>query len=389
MSLRRRRDRQFVLNRTLPKAVAGVLEYFEAVDAASIPKTKRLRNNVGNMTRSSYAVRLTKALMLRKFLELNHDYLCVYEDDVILLEHFESVLEAALLDAPKEWDCFFMGGAHEVAPEGSGEILQCRNTFDNHCVVYSQEGAQKVLSLLTRMPKRSVWSDREIAAAMADGGLVALCPRKFPAWQRGNRSDNAGDRSAGPTLYPKEFRPFMHSDDAHVLFASVQEGDRVLEWGSGGSTLILASRVGDSGHVVSVEHQERWFTSTQHNLRQHGLSSRVTLHHSPPVPDRQEDSPWMYLPRQMDEYVNVPIAQAHIESASVDVVLVDGRERIRCAMLAAELLKSGGLLLIHDFWSRQRYRDHLADLLRFYRYLFETPQSKTGDKQGLAVFVRL
>ena len=37
------------------------------------------------------------------------------------------------------------------------------------------------------------------------------------------------------------------------------------------------------------------------------------------------------------------------------------------------LLKPGGLLMNHDFFSRRRYRARLSDLLVHYDFLFDTP----------------
>lgn len=388
ISLQRRADRRFVIERTFPTTISRILYFLFATDGQDIPQTKVLVPKTQQMNRTSYAVRFTKIAMLRRFLQLKCNYLCVYEDDVILAPTFESVLETALCQLPNDWEMLFLGGVHAEPPTGNGGFVRCRNTFDNHCILYNRRGAKKVLSLLIHMPTRASWSDREIANAIARGAINAYAPRQFQAWQRCGRSDNAGDRNQGPALYQKFIKTTMSPDDAHVLSAAVSPGDRVLEYGSGGSTIILAEAAGERGKLFTFEHQERWFNFTRENLSKHGLLARADVYFIPPHPRRDADSVWMYLPNQLRDYVRAPVDVACIEPGTIDLVFLDGRARIQCAALAAELLKPGGLLLIHDFWHRQRYRQHLCDLLQDYRYMFETPQAKETDRKGMAVFCR-
>ncbi|MFT6863860.1 MAG: hypothetical protein ACJAVK_002422 [Akkermansiaceae bacterium] len=86
----------------------------------------------------------------------------------------------------------------------------------------------------------------------------------------------------------------------------------------------------------------------------------------------------------MIEYIKAP--HKHLKNGEADLIFVDGRERIDCALASAKLLQDGGLLMIHDFWPRTRYRDRLPELLGVYDYLFETPGGEGESLQGMAVF---
>lgn len=383
MSLTRREDRRFVLERTLPAWLVSKLKFIDALDGAAIPAWKAERKFSG-MKPSSWALRLTKALALRAFLRSGQSNLCLYEDDVILDDAFSQVLTRCLGDELEGWDCVFLGGVHSIPPEGDGDFQRCRATFNNQCVLYSRKGARKVLSLLlTRWDH--AWSDRELEAGIKRGDITAYCPRKFVAWQRQTQSDNWLGFAPLPTLYKTSDQPKMLPDDAHVLYAAVKPGDNVLEWGSGGSTMLLARRVGSSGSVTSIEYQWNYYLHTRQRIEDAGFRDYTDLHYVPPLPQRDEDSVWRYMPEQMKDYVNVA---TNLNLKELDVVLVDGRERIMCALDAAKVIKAGGLLLIHDFWSRTRYRVRLPELLAQYTYRFETPEAKTGEPQGFAVFER-
>jgi predicted O-methyltransferase YrrM len=174
-------------------------------------------------------------------------------------------------------------------------------------------------------------------------------------------------------------------DDAWVLSAAVRPGDVVLEWGSGSSTCLLAKRVAATGKVISLEHRADQRAFTERVLEEEGVSHRVELHYVPAFPNRHTDSPWRLLPGQLQAYVQAPRQLA--AATSVDVAFVDGRERMACAQVALDLLKPGGLLLMHDFWSRPRYRERIAELFSRADLICSTP---TGEMNGvvtdLAVF---
>ena len=76
-----------------------------------------------------------------------------------------------------------------------------------------------------------------------------------------------------------------------------------------------------------------------------------------------------HLPKELASYIAAPGEE--IDAGSVDLVFVDGRQRINCALAAAKLLKKGGYLMIHDFWPRFRYRARLPELRAHYDYLNE------------------
>lgn len=377
-----------MIRRTFPSPLNELVEFFEATDGAQIPKWRLKAPKYKGTTQSAFAVRLSKARLLREFLRKQASFVCMYEDDVVLDDGFVETLRISLTEAPLGWDCIFLGGAHAQNPVGQGFLLQCRNTFNNHCVVFSRSGAAKVLSRLIKRPCRFAWSDREIANAIKDGGLNAYCLSKFAAHQRKTNSDNWGSSPNAVTLYDDSFSPWMSPDDAHVLFAAAKPGDTVVEWGSGGSTLLFAQRVGEAGKVVSVEYQKRWYDKVNLQLKKCRLNGRSSVIYEPPRPERQQDSAFQLMPKQMDRYVRSPISDGLVEGESVDVVFVDGRQRVRCALMAAKLLKTGGILMIHDFWCRAKYRSRLSELLSEFKYLFETPEKSGNDKQGLAVFSR-
>ena len=102
----------------------------------------------------------------------------------------------------------------------------------------------------------------------------------------------------------------------------------VFEYGSGNSTLFWSAI---AGRVVSVEHDREWFE------RMRSI-----------VPANCQ----MLFSSDADGYVN-----AVRQTGPFDVIIIDGQSRLRCAPVALEALRPGGLIILDNltgFLKRQR-----------------------------------
>ncbi|MFV8749235.1 hypothetical protein ACNOYE_01660 [Nannocystaceae bacterium ST9] len=166
---------------------------------------------------------------------------------------------------------------------------------------------------------------------------------------------------------------------------------RVLEWGAGGSTRWLLEAFAFIERYVSIEHNRQW-----HGLVRDKVGDpRLELHlfePSEPEPQvletgsaserrdrRQAIQAWRQRAEQditlMRDYVEFPRSLA----SEFDFVLVDGRARSLCIRTGFELLRAGGILLLHD---AQRPEYHAA-MREVGRPVFLEPW-----EQGQVCFVR-
>lgn len=122
--------------------------------------------------------------------------------------------------------------------------------------------------------------------------------------------------------------PFRLIDELAVRLGP---GSRVLEYGGGGSTLWFLDR---GASVVTVEHHAEWAQL----LRDHVTGGDWTLL------ERSADRDYAAYVSAVDDYPD----------DHFDVVLVDGRERGRCALAARTKVRPGGLLVFDDV-DRPRY----------------------------------
>jgi predicted O-methyltransferase YrrM len=142
-------------------------------------------------------------------------------------------------------------------------------------------------------------------------------------------------------------KPWMQGEQIEliekVLASFGKKRVDVLEWGASGSTVYFPAMMDKKGigySWLSLEHNAKWHRRMQKAL-QHNPNVKLKLFEV----DRKTAAPQDY-----DDYVSYPV----FLNRYFDFILVDGRERARCLMLASNLLNPGGIVFLHDA-ERERY----------------------------------
>lgn len=152
--------------------------------------------------------------------------------------------------------------------------------------------------------------------------------------------------------------PAMTPAEQALLRALAAEAEVVVEFGCGGSTLLLLAAC--PGRLVTVENDAAWLSRLAARplcAAAHEANRWIPLH-----VDQGPLAPWGWPrdpERQRDgaAYVNAPWEAA----PRPDLVLVDGRYRLACTFTALARVGVGGRVALHDFWSRPHYRPALED----------------------------
>lgn len=165
----------------------------------------------------------------------------------------------------------------------------------------------------------------------------------------------------------KEALPvYMHPIELSQLLAVLHAlgPRRVLEWGAGGSTRVLLEEGATVERHVSIEHDRDWYEKV------HALVSdpRLLLKHVPPDRPMSEGS---HAQRDIEAWAALAEDDASVLAAYVgfprtlgiafDLVLVDGRARCFCLREGFELLRPGGVIILHDA-QRTQYHGALRSL---------------------------
>jgi hypothetical protein len=147
------------------------------------------------------------------------------------------------------------------------------------------------------------------------------------------------------------YLPYMNSEEISDLITYIDKDSEVLEIGCGNSTLFFSKIV---KRLVSIEHTKEWGDKISNDMK---LISKCDWSIHVVEPNFPQSHPFQPAePGQFDEYVNFI---SNLEKNQFDVILVDGRDRVRCTTSSIPLLKKGGVLIIHDFWNRPKYHSVL------------------------------
>jgi hypothetical protein len=145
-----------------------------------------------------------------------------------------------------------------------------------------------------------------------------------------------------------------------ALETMVPRAARVLEFGAGNSTLWWAAR---TASVTSVEHDAAWERKVRSRLNEAGLANAVRF--LPPaatIPDEISNFVRAH-PADHDETGFLSYAAAPLEHDDrYDVVVIDGRSRSACALIAPRLLRNRGII-VFDNSDRADYQPGYAALV--------------------------
>lgn len=184
------------------------------------------------------------------------------------------------------------------------------------------------------------------------------------AWRYFLRWKNALKEGAGSVKDQQAWITFKAID---FLNRHLNNKHKVFEYGGGGSTLFFLNRVKE---VVTVEHNEEWFTILQQIINKkavnHWKGKLIKAEHSNLVEPPDMANPAHYSSEdkasQGLNYKSYATAIDAYPDAYFDCVLVDGRSRPACIVHSVPKLKSGGFLVL-DNSDREYYLTQTKGLL--------------------------
>lgn len=130
---------------------------------------------------------------------------------------------------------------------------------------------------------------------------------------------------------------FNNREEEKFLFSLLNDSIDVLEWGSGASTVSIATR---ANWIHSIEHNKQWYDHVRLMLPGNARLHYITR-------NKEEAKGHDGTEQDYYNYVHYP----ETLGKKFDIILVDGRARVACAKIAIGLLKPGGSILIHDIFN--------------------------------------
>jgi hypothetical protein len=199
------------------------------------------------------------------------------------------------------------------------------------------------------------------------------------------------DVSAGSELHKTDMLPvLMGKDDLRLFMFIVRHAPFYFEWGSGGSTQLIPYVTGYAGSVdmhpewcLQMEEGNTWVA----NAVQLGFLKYHCVKHGKPLKKwgiSKEESDWRYIGERYVRAIDVVSKKMPVSFPGYyDVIFVDGRYRVGCALYA--VLKGYALpkktfIMIDDYGKR-------LDLYGVVEKFLKRVSGGTGGKKQTALFV--
>lgn len=116
--------------------------------------------------------------------------------------------------------------------------------------------------------------------------------------------------------------PWMNYPVISWLKENIKPSHRIFEYGSGSSSLFFAGR---ASSVVSIEHDEEWYYKVKKALQSF---DNAVIHHISLGPDYAQ--------------------AASRYSGEIDLLIIDGRDRVECIEYGVAHLSKEGIVLLDD-----------------------------------------
>jgi predicted O-methyltransferase YrrM len=171
-------------------------------------------------------------------------------------------------------------------------------------------------------------------------------------------------RRREPRRDPEELAVWMDPVELSQMLAVVHAvaPRHFLEWGSGGSTRALLERCPFIERYVAIEHNEAWGRKVRATISDPRLELRLVPPDRPfelASPTQDEIHAWEASAEHDESIFETYVHAAGSSGVVYDAILVDGRARRYCIRYGFELLRPGGVMLLHDA-QREAYHDALA-----------------------------
>ncbi len=129
--------------------------------------------------------------------------------------------------------------------------------------------------------------------------------------------------------------PWLTYSFLDFLHGRLQSDFKIFEYGAGNSTLYYSTIVQS---IVSVEHNKDWYQRVKNQMPQN-----VTLKH---------------IPLENGTYATA----LSKEDSKFDLIIIDGRERVKCCKLAIHALSERGVIILDDS-ERPKYQEAIDFLI--------------------------
>ena len=148
----------------------------------------------------------------------------------------------------------------------------------------------------------------------------------------------------------------MNGDSLSTRLSEICKYKKVLEFGSGGSTILLAEI---AEKLVSVESDKKFAAQVNRKIESLNYTSKARVIYANIGPTKSFGQPFSFLsPIFKYRYKNYVSVFDNLDMQfKPDIVFVDGRFRVWCSIQACKTLKHNFILIVDDYFDRKEYHE--------------------------------
>ena len=148
----------------------------------------------------------------------------------------------------------------------------------------------------------------------------------------------------------------MNGDSLSAKLSEICKSKKVLEFGSGGSTILLAA---NAEKLISIESDKKFAAQVNRKLESLNYKSKASVIYVNIGPTKSFGQPFSFLsPIFKYRYKNyVRVFDNLGMQFKPDIVFVDGRFRVWCSIQACKTLEHNFILIVDDYFDRKEYHE--------------------------------
>lgn len=176
---------------------------------------------------------------------------------------------------------------------------------------------------------------------------TSISTRNYKQYQISSTTDNQHDDCSKNKLV---LHGMMTAKEINYLKSYIKKDSNYLEWGSGGSTDTFGRLT--SGKIVSVENYDPWCKKVSQTPFVNCRLSQNTMDYYCVIPHETGNAGYPLDSAHNGDFMEyITVVENY---PNFDILLVDGRWRVACALFALDYIKDDTVVFFHDF-SRQEY----------------------------------
>jgi glycosyl transferase family 25 len=271
INLDQRPDRWTRLQTRFAEHDIGKVERFSAIDGNSqkIPDT-------WIQSKGAYGCLSSHIEIVREAQAKRHQYVLIFEDDVVLAADFIQQFNRYIAEVPDDWDMLFLGGLHQTSPQTvTKNIVKLTNTYCTHAYALHQRLFEHFIEINQRH-----CAPVDVNNFKLQEQFNCYCFHPPLAWVEDGYSDIAGrqcnwwwlrygfamrgeqiNRILNETLLVFPFKA-SHRDDPHTkallyiltLYGQMLQGVRIVIVEQKGHAVLASTTLPPGAHHLLVNH---------------------------------------------------------------------------------------------------------------------------------------